>query len=302
MLSAAELRAGRQPRRLQYSDRQRYHEYILQRIEGYKNSVARADLLRLGDEAVAEQQSASDSQFVLTEVLMDAWVDRLISKRLRLPSYRKWREHFLKLRQAQCTPTHWGLAAAGPVAQLIPRLEADDATLVVGEGAEPWTYLLAAHDARVTFIAADLGPIHLVESRMAEEALGTFFEGYLAPLTPGLPDFLCLATGFHLVVIDPGALVKLKTSTRPHAVRDLQRRTLPGGIHVILPTCGPLAPESLLALYDGWVLEEDPKRRRRSGTGRVREGLVLCSPECPADTDPDVPTVSKRHDAPGSAF
>ena len=301
MLSAAEVRAGRQPRRLRYSDRQRYDEYILQRIEGYKNSVERNELLRLGDEAVAEQQSAAESQFVLTEVLMYDWVDRLIKKRLRLPSYRKWREHFLKLRQAQCTPTHWGLAAAGPVSQLIPRVEADDATLVIGAGAEPWAYLLAAHDAKVTFIAADLGAVYLVESRMAEEALGALFEGFLAPLTPGLPDFLCLTTPFHLVVIDPGAFEKLKTSTRPHAVRDLQRRTVPGGIHVLLPTCKSVAPESLLALYDGWVLEEDPKRRRRSGTGRIREGLVLCSPECPSDTDVEAQGVSKRHDAPGQS-
>jgi hypothetical protein len=66
-----------------------------------------------------------------------------------------------------------------------------------------------------------------------------------------------------------------------------------------LPTCKSLAPESLVALYDGWELEEDPKRRRRSGTTRVREGLVLRRPECPADTSATAHAVSKRHDALG---
>jgi len=284
MLSAAELRATQQPRRARYSDKQRYDEYILQRIEGYKNSIGRAELLRLGDEAVAEQQSAAESQFVLTEVLMLESVDRLIVKRLALRPYSKWRRQFLKLREAQRTPTHWGLEAAGPVARLVPRLEANDATLVIGGGAEPCAYLLAAHDAAVTFIAADMGTVERVESRMATEALGSMFDGYVAQLAPGLPDFLCFISALDLVVIDPGAIAELKTSLRPHAVRDLQRRTRPGGIHILLPTCKSLAPESLRALYHDWVLEEDPKRRRRSGTGRVREGLVLSSPRCPADT------------------
>ena len=63
MLSAAELRATQQPRRPRYSDKQRYQEYILQRIEGYKNSIGRAELLRLGDEAVGELLNAPEGQF-----------------------------------------------------------------------------------------------------------------------------------------------------------------------------------------------------------------------------------------------
>lgn len=284
MLSAADIRGIRQSRRSPYSDKQHYQEYILQRIEGYKNSIGRDELLRLGDEAAAELQTASEGQFLLTEVLMLESVDRLIMKRLALRPYNKWRRQFLKLREAQRTPTHWGLEATGPVARLVPRVEANDATLVIGGGAESCAYLLAAHDAAVTFIASDMGAVERVESRMAEEALGNMFDGYVAQLAPGLPDFLCFITTLDLVVIDPGAIAELKTSLRHHAVRDLQRRTRPGGVHVLLPTCKSLAPEALYALYDDWVLEEDPKRRRRAGGRPPREGLVLCSPTCPADT------------------
>lgn len=284
MLRAAEIRGTPQPRRSPYSDKQHYQEYILQRIEGYKNSIGRDELLRLGDEAAAELQTAAEGQFLLTEVLMLESVDRLIVKRLALRPYNKWRRQFLKLREAQRTPTHWGLEAAGPVARLVPRLEAKDATLVIGGGAEACAYLLAAHDAAVTFVASDMGAVERVESRMAAEALGSMFDGYVAQLSPGLPDFLCFITALDLVVIDLSAIAELKTSLRPHAVRDLQRRTRPGGIHILLPTCKSLAPEALLALYGEWTLEEDPKRRRRQTTGRVREGLVLACPTCPADT------------------
>jgi hypothetical protein len=112
MLSAAQLRGTQQRRRSPYSDKQYYQEYILQRIEGYKNSIGRDELLRLGDEAAAELQSAAEGQFLLTEVLMLESVDRLIMKRLSLRPYSRWRRQFLKLREAQRTPTHWGLEPA----------------------------------------------------------------------------------------------------------------------------------------------------------------------------------------------
>ncbi len=284
MLSAADIRGIQRRRRSAYSDKQHYQEYILQRIEGYKNSIGRDELMRLGDEAAAELQSAAEGQFLLTEVLMLESVDRLIMKRLALRPYSKWKRQFLKLREAQRTPTHWGLEAAGLVSRLVPRIEPSDSTLVIGGAAEPCAYLLAAHDAAVTFIASDMGAVERVESRMAAEALGSLFDGFVAQLSPALPDFLCFVTGLDLVIVDPSAIAELKPSMRSAAVYDLQRRTRPGGVHLLLPTCKSLAPEALLALYDDWTVEEEPKPRRRSGTSRVREGLLLTGPSCPADT------------------
>jgi hypothetical protein len=278
MLRAAEIRGTQQRRRSPYSDKQHYQEYILQRIEGYKNSIGRDALLRLGDEAAAELQSAAEGQFLLTEVLMLESVDRLIVKRLALRPYSKWKRQFLKLREAQRTPTHWGLEATCPLARLIPRLETNDTTLVIGGGAEPCAYLLAAHDAAVTFIAADMGAVERVESRMATEALGSMFDGFVAQLGPGLPDFLSFINELDLVVLDPGALSDLNAAVRSEVVRDLQGRSRPGAVHILLPTCKALAPETLLALYGEWAREDDPKRRRRSGSARVREGLLLTKP------------------------
>jgi hypothetical protein len=284
MLSAAEVRPAQRRRRSPYSDKQHYHEYILQRIEGYKNSIGRDELLRLGDEAASELQATAEGQFVLTEVLMLESVDRLIMKRLSLRPYRRWRQQFIKLRAAQRTPTHWGLEPHCPVAPLLPRIEPEDTALVIGTGAAPMTYLLAAHDAAVTFIAADLGCVERVESRMAAEALASLFESYVAQLDQVLPEFLSFLTSLDVVILDPSVLLDLSTATRTALVQDLQERSRPGGIHVLLPTCKAIGPHALRSLYAGWSQEEDPKRKRRQAENRRQEGLILCKPLCLPDT------------------
>ncbi|MBA3259467.1 MAG: hypothetical protein H0T68_08385 [Gemmatimonadales bacterium] len=284
MLSATELRSTERRRRSPYSDKQHYQEYILQRIEGYKNSIGRDELLRLGDEAASELQATSEEQFVLTEVLMLETVDRLIMKRLALRPYRRWRSQFIKLREAQRTPTHWGLEPACALSRLLPRIEAQDTALVVGSAAEPAAYLLAAHDAVVTFVACDLGCVERVESRMASEALAGLFEGYVAQFGATLPPFLDNVDDLDLVIIDPGVLVEFSAPVRAELLDDLQRRSRPGGIHVLLGTSKALVPESLRSLYGGWALDQDPHRRRRGGGSRRPDELVLAKPACPPDT------------------
>jgi hypothetical protein len=284
MLSATEVRPAHRRRRSPYSDKQHYQEYIFQRIEGYKNSIGRDELLRLGDEAASELQGNSEGQFVLTEVLMLDSVDRLISKRLSLRPYRRWRQQFIKLRAAQRMLTHWGLEPHCPLAPLLPRIEAGDTALVVGTDAAPTTYLLAAHDAAVTFIAANLGCVERVESRMATEALASLFESYVTPLDQALPEFLSFLSDVDLVVLDPGVLLDLSLAGRLELVADLQARSRPGGVHVLLPTCKAMSRDALRSMYPGWTQEEDPKRRRRPTESRRQDGLVLCKPTCPADT------------------
>jgi hypothetical protein len=159
----------------------------------------------------------------------------------------------------------------------------EDTALIVGTGAAPTTYLLAAHDAAVTFIAGDLGCVERVESRMAAEALSSLFESYVAPFEGTLPDFLSFLEGFDIVVLDPSVLRNLRAAERAELVHDLQRRSRPGGVHVILPSCTALAPEKLRQLYQGWTQEEEVKRRRRSDK-RHLEGLILAKPTCPPDT------------------
>jgi len=280
VLSVSQIRETQRRRRSPYSDKQHYQEYILQRIEGYKNSIGRDELLRLGDEAASELHATSEGQFVLTEVLMLESVDRLIMKRLALRSYRRWRQQFIKLREAQRTPTHWGLEPACCLARLLPRVEPEDQVLVLGSGAEAATYLLAAHDAAVTFVAGDLGSVERVESRMAAEALASIFDAFVAPIGGGLPVCLDFVDRLDIVVIDPGTLAGLNPVERSDLLADLQQRSRPGGVHVLLGSCPSLAPDALRSCYEDWT-EEEPRRRRRP---RRPDGLVLAKPACPPDT------------------
>src|SRR5438046_10246127 len=102
--------ARRPPRSL----KQEYHEFLLQRIEEYKNALAREELLEIGDEAVRELEENAAGQYLLTEVLLLEHVDRIIARRLRLPAFPRWRVKHRALRAAQREPTHWGLQADRP--------------------------------------------------------------------------------------------------------------------------------------------------------------------------------------------
>src|SRR5215212_2666421 len=87
------------------------HEYELfveQEIENYKESVPRSVLLCIGDDAVSSL--SAEPQLALTELLLCEEVDRIIFKRLRLPSYGTWRRSRVKMIDELRRPEHWGLA------------------------------------------------------------------------------------------------------------------------------------------------------------------------------------------------
>src|SRR4029077_17964777 len=90
MLTAAQALRVERRRRPRPSAKQPDHQHTLQKIEAYKNSLQRDQLLRLGDEANQELQAAADGQFVLTEILMLDSVDELIKRRLKLKPFIKW--------------------------------------------------------------------------------------------------------------------------------------------------------------------------------------------------------------------
>ncbi|MEP7326739.1 MAG: hypothetical protein ABI836_12380 [Gemmatimonadota bacterium] len=285
MLTLDQVRQQRR-RRSPPSLKQQYQEYVLQRIEGFKNSINREDLLKLGDEAVAELHAATEGQFLLTEVLMLDCVDRLITKRLALKSYRRWREQFIRLRKAQREPNHWGLDPGHIIEALLPRIEPGDHVLVLGGGAEGTAYLMAAHDAVVTFVAGDLGAVERVESRMTSEGLGSQFLAWVAQLGHWFPELeapLCIA------VIDAGILVDLDPPDRERLTNALQDQTEPGGIHLVLPGHPALAPEAVLPFYPEWEREALAQPKRRS---RRSPGIALTKPLCQLDP---LQNVSETH-------
>jgi len=273
-----ESRGGlrRPPRSL----KQEYQEFLLERIEEYKNTLSREELLRIRDEAVRELEANVQDQYLLTEVLLLEHVDRLIARRLRLPSFQRWRQKHRALRDAQRQPTHWGLDAEHPVVPWAPRLEAGDLALVIGAATLPAALLIAAHDVAVLLLDQELAAVEGAESRAVSEQLAARFESLVVRFGSWLPDVLP-----SLVVIDPGALASARARDRRSFLTDLQARTRPGGVHIILPgpkgeAVIPLALKGLQGEYDGWQVQ-----RHRRGKGG---GFTALKPARQADTRANV--------------
>jgi hypothetical protein len=269
MLTAAEALRIERRRRPRRSLRQQYDEYSFERIEGYKNSLPREELMRLGDEANAELCDGSEGQFVLTEVLMVDLVDELIKRRLKLKSFRQWAKHIRALREAQREPTHWGLEPDGPIGGLLRRIESGDRAVVVGPAGESVACLLAAHEMGITFMAGDLRSVTRLETRFESEALASAFEAYVVDFALWHPP---LENGSAMAVLDVSALGELEPAVREALVREIQCRTCPAGVHVLLPGATRFAPDALVGLYDGWIREEVGRPHRRGARTR---GLVL---------------------------
>jgi hypothetical protein len=271
--------ARRPPRSL----KQEYHEFLLQRIEEYKNALSREELLEIGDEAVRELEANAAGQYLLTEVLLLEHVDRIIMRRLRLPAFARWREKHRALRAAQREPTHWGLEPDGPLVTHTRRLEPGDLAVVVGAAALPAALFIAAHDAELLLLDQDLRAIEAAEGRAVSEQLGGRFQALVISFGRWFPDVTP-----SLVVIDPGALQPARNRDRAGLIAELQARTRPGGVHVVLPGRAPasqsphvlpLGVEALQAQYGGWEITH-----RRRAKGRGGSGFTATKPERHEDT------------------
>jgi len=266
----------RQPRSL----KQEYQEFILHRLEEYKNTVPRAELLQIGDEAVRELQASAQDQYLLTEVLLLEHVDRIIARRLRLPSFPRWRQKHRLLREAQREPTHWGFDRQHPIVPWAARLEPGDVVVVLGAAALPEALYLAAHDAEVFLLDQDLGAVEAAEGRaVAEQLGGGAFQALVINFGSWFPDLTP-----SLVAISPASLAQIRAKQRGSLIADLQVRTPSGGVHVILPPQPehreviPLAPEALQALYRGWQVQRSTGRRAK------RTGFTAIKPPRQLDT------------------
>ena len=269
MLTAAEALRVERRRRPRRSLRQQYDEYAFERIEGYKNSLPRDELMRLGDEANAELFDGSEGQFVLTEVLMVDLVDELIKRRLKLKPFRQWAKHIRALRDAQREPTHWGLEPDGPIAGLLRRIESGDRAVVVGPAGEAVACLLAAHEMGVTFMAGDLGSVTRLESRFESEALASAFDAYVVDFALWRP---ALDDGSAIAVLDVSALGALDPACARGSSATSSAAPAPPASTSCFRAAAAGLPDTLLGLYNGWVREEVGRPQRRGARSR---GLVL---------------------------
>jgi hypothetical protein len=246
----------------EYSLKHEYELYVEREIEDYKDSVPRSALLSIGDEAVAALRA--QAQTTLTEMVLWEEVDRIIARRLRLPSYATWRRRRLKLLAEFRRPEHWGLSPSSALARELgaPAPAGGGHVLLAGVPGEGTALYSAAHGCSVT--ALDRGEDALERVMHAAEAVGLtrLVRGCVADLGEWSPD-----VALRVVVCAPAALERLTPAERARVIDTLQGATLDGGVHLVqtlvdaerrasldAAACDTLSLDELHRRYDGWAV------------------------------------------------
>lgn len=255
--------------------RHEYEVFIEQEIENYKESIPRAAILAIGDEAAA--RLASEQQFVLTEMLLLEEVDRIIFRRLRLPKYETWRRKRLRLHEEMRRPEHWGFSRNDALVRAISASR-DNATavarnvLVAGDLAQRSALYLAANGCDVTAIEAEEDAVRRVMEAALQAGLTEKVHavaGELGQWTPHQP--------LQVVVCSHSALSTLSERERARVLAVLQSATTDGGVHLVETIlAGNQAIDELRVRYRGWDVTVEPSQgmghvflARKDDTNRV---------------------------------
>lgn len=241
------------------------HEYELfveQEIENYKESVPRSVLLSIGDEAVSGL--SREFQLALTELLLCEEVDRIIFRRLRLPSYSTWRRRRLKVLAELRRPERWGLRPDDLVVREIqPRTDAH--VLVAGSSDDSALYL-AANGCEVTTLDGEPEMVDRVCQAASDAGLGERVHAFAAALADWSPSVPLSA-----VIVSPVALKGLSVGERARVIEVLQSATVDGGVHLVQAIANgqrTLTVDELRARYAGWTVLVD------EGAGRPNTFLA----------------------------
>lgn len=237
-----------------------YELYVEQEIENYKFSLPRPAILRIGDEAVSALRDRTQPEF--DELVLCSEVDRIISQRLRIPSYATWRKRRLKLLAQYRKPEHWGLT---PDAPLVREIAADTESRVLVAGVQqkgPVLYL-AARGCQVTALEDNEEAVERVVTAASEVGLMGRVDGQPIRLDSWAPD-----APLNAVVVTPAAFQGLSPEQRTRVIDLLKRSTIDGGVHLVDTLVGgesDLTEEELATRYRGWDISV------------VRDGTESCT-------------------------
>src|SRR5215510_2042751 len=246
------MASSRPTRSLQHE----YELFVEQEIENYKESLPRNVLLGIGDDAVSSLSAAA--QLALTELVLCNEVDKIIFRRLRLPSYETWRRRRLKLISELRRPEHWGLSPDDLLVRALPQA-IEGRVLVAGVEDEVSALYLAANGCEVTTLASE----EYTLERVVQAAIGAGLAGRvhaqvgdLASWTPQVP--------LTAVIVSQAALAGLSPEERARAIEVLQSATMDGGVHLLQTIVDGMSLEELQSRYHGWTVTVE-----RGGDGKT---------------------------------
>ena len=243
-----------------------YELYVEQELEAYKESVPRSTLLRIGDEAVAAL--AAQQQLALTELLLCEEVDRIIRKRLRVPSFRTWCRRRQRALEEFRRPERWGLSADSAVARTVP-VAGDGHVLVAGAHGEGLPLFLAANGCAVTALDTMGDVVERVMTAAVEVGLTARVRGLISDLGSWAPDL-----PLDAVICEAAAFEGLSRDERARAITSLQVATTDGGVHVMEEVSsfgGSPTLDELRTSYTGWQILLEPAADGGSHTFSARK-------------------------------
>jgi len=229
------------------SPKHEYELYVELEIERYKEKVPRRTLLAIGDEAVKSLEA--QAQTSLTELLLCAEVDRIITQRLGLQPYATWKRRQAKTIAEWKKPERWGMRADDALVRAAKSAHSGH-FLLAGANEEGPALYLAANGCEVTTLDPDEEMLERVHDAAAAVGLTSRIRGLVADLGSWSPD-----GPINAVVCAAAAFSGLSDSERRRAIALLQGATTTGGTHLVETSAHGmrLFPiEELRSVYLGW--------------------------------------------------
>jgi hypothetical protein len=232
--------------------RHEYALYVEEEIENYKESIPRSVLLSIGDDAVSSL--STQPQLALTELLLCEEVDRIIFRRLRLPTYQTWRRRRIKVLDELRRPEHWGLRADDVLVRAFP--QSGEGHVLVAGADEGSALYFAANGCDVSAVSTEVEMLERVLDAAQRAGLSERVHGYVTDLASWMPERQL--TG---VIVSPAALAGLSPTQRARVISILQSATLDGGVHLVSAIANgkrALNLDELRTRYEGWMVSVEP--------------------------------------------
>lgn len=236
--------------RQQRSLRHEYDAYLEREVEAYKESVSRPHLLGIAE--LAHSTIEGELQLGMHDVLLAAEVDRIIARRLKIPTFGAWSRRRSRNASEPKRPEYWGLRSDTPLAHAINPASLTAPVIVSGARVQGSALYLAANGCDVKAIEPEADVVARVLTAASEAGLRSKVTGLTTDLRNWNPDGPVSA-----VICTPAAFSDLSATERARVIAVLQSATADGGVHLVETIVAgqvALTEEELRGHYKGWEI------------------------------------------------